>query len=46
MAELFHLDSVEGGRGRSLLQGECRLNNTLGAFPNVMVKSSHKQGML
>lgn len=29
-----------------LLQGECRLNNTLGAFPNVMVKSSQKQGVL
>lgn len=44
MAGLFHPNSVEGGRERPLLLGESRLNNTLGAFPNVMVKCSQKQG--
>lgn len=46
MAGLFHPDSVEGGREKSLLQRECKFNNTLGAFPNVMIKSSQKQGIL
>lgn len=46
MVRDFHPDSSEGGRERALVQGEQKLNNVLGAFPNGTARSSQKQGVL
>lgn len=46
MVRDFDPDSGKDGRERALVQGEQRLNNVLGAFPNEMARSSQKQGAL
>lgn len=46
MVRDFYPDSGKDGRERALVQGEQRLNNVLGAFPNEMARSSQKQGVL